>query len=344
MLRRWLRAPAVHFVLVGALLFGLSEARRALERNPRAGTPAAAVAVRADPRAIEFSAARVRQLHSDFVDQFGRGPSRDEFTSFVEQAVDNEVLEREARRLALGFRDPSIRLRLVQKMRSVSGDPAMTEEALYREAIELGLDDDLTIRRLLREKMRLLLRRDPSDAPVQESDVRAYVQRHRDRFVRAEAVTFSHVFLSARVHGERLRQEADAALRELRAPASPPGASDDLSDPFPLGLHLRGWSQGTIARQFGDDFATRVLTLEPGTWIGPIPSTLGLHLVWVHEKIPGAMPALDLVWQRVALEITEQRAAERVARGIQQLRTLYEVRIELPAEMSAAGWSFTGQR
>ena len=32
----------------------------------------------------------------------------------------------------------------------------------------------------------------------------------------------------------------------------PPQASDDLSDPFPLGLELRGWSQATLARHFGN--------------------------------------------------------------------------------------------
>src|SRR5262249_54141988 len=147
----------------------------------------------ADTRAIiVLSAARVRQLHTDFADQFGRPPSRQELDAFIQQAADNELLEHEARQLALGFGDASIRMRLVQKMRAVSADPAQTEEALYREAIQLGLDNDLVIRRLLREKMRMLLRRDPADAPLGEQDVREYVERHRDRFVRDEAVTFSH--------------------------------------------------------------------------------------------------------------------------------------------------------
>jgi hypothetical protein len=181
MLRRWLRAPVVHFVLIGGLLFCLSEARRLSDNIPRDGQPPSAKPPSADTRAaIVFSAARVRQLQADFMDQFGRSPSRQELDAFIQQAVDNELLEREARQLALGLGDPSIRMRLVQKMRAVSVDPAKTEEALYREAIQLGLDDDLVIRRLLREKMRMLLRRDPADAPIGEQDVREYVERHRD--------------------------------------------------------------------------------------------------------------------------------------------------------------------
>jgi hypothetical protein len=277
------------------------------------------------------------------VEQFGRSPSREEFSSFVEQAVDNEVLDREARRLAVGFGDPSIRLRLVQKMRALNTDPSKSEEALYREALELGLDDDVAIRRLLREKMRLLLRRDGGDAPIEDREVREYVERHRDRFARAEAVTFSHVFVSPRVHGGRAREEAKTVLDELRARPVLPGPSDDLSDPFPLGLQLKGWSQATLARQFGDEFSARVLELEPGQWVGPVASTLGLHLVWVHERIPGAMPPLDLIRPQVARTLAEERAVERLVRGVQRLRSLYDVRVEPPAEMSAAGWSLARQ-
>jgi hypothetical protein len=274
----------------------------------------------------------VSRLQSDFVEQFGRPPSRQELAAFVQQAADDEVLEREARRLGLAHRDPSVRSRLVRKMRVVSSDPAQSEDALYRQAIELGLADDLGIRRLLREKMRILLRQDPADASIEAEDVRAYVERHRDRFVRPQAVTFSHVFLRISVHGERLRQDADAMLRELRTRGVAPEMSDDLSDPFPLGLELRGWTQAAVGRQLGERFATRVMALEPGRWAGPIASPFGLHLVWVHEKVPGAMPSLAAVWPQVAREIMEERSAQRVARGIERLRSLYEVRIELPEE------------
>jgi hypothetical protein len=339
-LQRWLRVPVVHFVLIGGLLFGLSETRRLSDDRPRDGKLPSA-----DTRAlIVFSAARVRQLHTDFVDQFGRPPSRQELDAFIQQAADNELLEREARQLALGFGDASIRMRLVQKMRAVSADPAKMEEALYREALQLGLDNDLVIRRLLREKMRMLLRRDPADAPIGEQDVREYVERHRDRFVRAEAVTFSHVFVSPWTHGERVRQEAEARLRRLRSQAMPPKVSDDLSDPFPLGLELRGWSQATLARHFGDEFADRMRACEPGKWSGPIASTFGLHLVWVHERIPGAMPSLQAVWPQVMRELVEARAAANLARGLERLRSLYKVHIELPNELPAMQPTLARQR
>ena len=335
-MRRWLRAPAVHFVVIGGLLFAAQEAWRAAHGRPpgidQARVKSPAVAARAP---IVIAGARARQLHADFVEQFGRPPSRPELAAFVQQAADNEILEREARRLGLDVGDRSIRARLVRKMLTVSADPAQSEEALYRQALQLGLADDLVIRRLLREKMRILLRQDPADAAIAADDVRAHVERHRDRFARPAAVTFSHVFLRASVHGDRLRQEADTTLGTLRARSIPPESSEDLSDPFPLGLELRGWSRAALDRQFGERFATQVLALEPGRWAGPIASPFGLHLVWVQEKIAGAMPSLEAVWPQVAREIQEERATERLARGMEQLRGLYEVRIELPGEATA---------
>jgi hypothetical protein len=335
-MRRWLRAPAVHFVVIGGLLFAAQEAWRAARGRPPGASPADVKSPAAAARApIVISGTRVRQLHADFVEQFGRSPSRPELAAFVQQAADHELLEREARRLGLDVGDRSIRARLVRKMLAVSADPAQSEEALYRQAVQLGLADDLVIRRVLREKMRILLRQDPADALIGADDVRAHVERHRDRFARPAAVTFSHVFLGASVHGDRLGQEADATLRTLRARPVPPESSEDLSDPFPLGLELRGWSRAALDRRFGERFATQVLALEPGQWAGPIASPFGLHLVWVQDKIAGALPSLEALWPQVAREIQEERAAQRLARAMEQLRGLYQVRIELPDEAPA---------
>ncbi len=275
-----------------------------------------------------ISAERIRQLQTDFTRQGGVQPTSAQLQALIQEAVDDELLYREARQLRLDFQDRSIRTRLVQKMRAVSADPSQDEEALYREAVQLGLDDALVIKRVLRQKMCLLLQQDPPPAPLQEQDMRDYLVRHRERFVQPETVTFSHVFLSARVRGDRLDEKARTVLARLRSRSTPLRTIDDLSDPFPLGLQLRFQSRNGIVRYFGADFAEQVFNLQPGTWAGPIASPFGLHLVWVHEKVPEQMPSLDMVWQQVAEEIQQERAAERFANGLQRLRRLYDIRVE----------------
>jgi hypothetical protein len=330
-MRRWLRSPVLHFVVIGGVLFAGREAWRALYGAPFARA------------AIVITAQQVRQLQADAARQWGVPPTGAQLRALIQEAVDAELLYREARRLRLDLQDRSVRGRLVQKMRAVSADPAQDEEALYREAVRLGLDDDLVIKRLLRQKMRLLLLQDPHTAPLREQDIRDHIARHRDRFMRPETVTFSQVFLSTGRRGERLKEEAEALLVRLRAQSTPPEAAGDLSEPFPLGLQVRAQSRGGVARYFGADFAAQVFNLPAGTWAGPVASPFGLHLVWVHEKTPEQMPPLDTVWQPVAREILQERAEERFTSGLRRLRTLYDVRIESGDPDVAQGASEEGR-
>jgi hypothetical protein len=314
---RWLRNPILHFVILGGLLFAVREGWRTLDRAGAGGRAP-----------IVISAEQVRRLQADFVRQEGVPPTSEQLRALIQQVVDDELLYREARQLRLDFQDRGIRTRLVQKMRAVSAAPAQDEEALYREAMRLGLDDDLVVKRVLRQKMRLFLQQDPHPAALQEQDIRDYLARHRERFVRPEAVTFSHVFLSARVQGDHLDEAARAALSQLLSQSTPPEAIAALSDPFPLGLQLRFQSRPVIARYFGADFADQLFNVPLKEWAGPIASPFGLHLVWVDEKAPEQMPPLDAVWQQIAGEIQQERATERFVNGLRRLRRLYDIRIE----------------
>src|SRR5262249_49799120 len=201
-----------------------------------------------------ITAQQVGQLQAEAARQWGVQPTGAQLRALIQEAVDAELLYREARRLRLDLQDRSIRLRLVQKMRAVSADPAQNEEALYRGAGRPGRDDDLVIKRLPRQKMRLLLQQDPRPAPLREQDIRDYVTRHRDRFMQPETVTFTHVFLSARGRGEHLKEGAETLLVRLRSQSTPPAVAGDLSDPFPLGQQVRAQSRDGVARHFAVDF------------------------------------------------------------------------------------------
>lgn len=325
---RWLRSPVWHFVVIGGLLFGCRAFLATLSGKTTGGVTRVPVVI---------SAQQIQQLQADFERQWGAPPTSSQVQALIQHAIEDELLYREARRLRLDFGDRSIRLRLIQKMRAVSADPWRHEEALYREAVALGLDNDLVIRRALRQKMRLLLQQDPHGTPLREQDLREYLERHQDRLRQPATITFTQVFLSARVRGDHLHAEAAAVLAQLRAQSVPPEATDELSDPFPLEQRLRALSWHGIARYFGASFAAQVFELEPETWSEPLTSPFGLHLVWVHEKVPERMPPLDAVRQQIAAAVMQERAVERLASGLQRLRHLYDVRVEMPDDIAAPG-------
>ncbi len=330
---RWLRSPVLHFVVIGAVLFAASALR----------STSAPLREKVEREPILISAERIRVMRTDFAKRWGTMPTPEQLTALINQAIDDELLYREASALALDFQDGSVRRRLIEKMRAVSDHPDRSPEELYREARALGLDDDIVIRRLLIAKMRLFLQEDWNGAPLAEKDLQDYLDRHRDRFAQPPEVTFSQVFLSTATHGDHPEKDVRAVLAQLRT--RPPSAETvaELSDPFPLGLEFRAYSQSRIASRFGKDFADKVLGSQHGTWSGPIASPYGLHLVWVHEKSPERMPPLAAVRQRVVQSVMAERQAVRFARGLARLRSLREIRVEGGEELSVPGRTFAAK-
>jgi parvulin-like peptidyl-prolyl isomerase len=319
-MRRWLRSPIVHFVILGGILFAGRTAWERQSPDPQlARSP------------IVLSGSQIEQLQRNFEQRWGMPPSDEQGQVLIQQAIDDEILYQEARRLRLDAKDHSVRLRLIQKMQAISPNFSQNEEELYGQALALGLEDDVVIRRLLRQKMRLLLEEDPY--PPSHQEVQAYVERHRDHFMQPATVTFSHIFLSARGRGDRLAKDAEHALRRLRSQFIRPDAISGLSDPFPLGPQLRGRSHSELARYFGARFADQIFALTSAKWSGPIASPFGLHLVWVHERVSENLPSLDTVWQQASYALLEERAARRRVQGLERLRRLYEIRIEVPKNM-----------
>ena len=362
MSRRWYHAPALSFVLLGGLLFGAERVWQAAHRD--SGPPAADPSPAAEPqqvredlerwgypaaravreaearrerRPVVISAQRLAQIQEAFVRESGGPPSPAQLQGLVQQAVDEELLEREARWLALDLGDRSIRQRLVAKMRAVSRDQSLAEAELYRQALDLGLDDDVAVRQHLRQKMRLLLQQDPAAQPPTDEELAACLERHRESFLQPDAVDFTHVFVRAAIDPDTLDERAATMAARLAEGPMPPEQGAALSDPFPLAARWEGLSRSAIARHFGEELADAVLALPPGAWSAPLPSPFGLHLVWVHARHSERTPPLDSVRGQLVQILAEEQSAARLAAGLDRLRRLYTIRIEWPQGVAASG-------
>lgn len=309
--RKWLAEPAVHFVLIGTLFFAGS-----LWLPPRQ---------EADVREpITLSSARVEELRESFRRRTGADPTPAQQEALIAEAVDEEVLYREAVARGLDRHDRGVRARLVQKMRFLDGDPKRASDELYREALALGLDrEDVVVRRILVEKMRLVLR--AGEETPGEPELMAYLERHRERFTPGARVSFAHVFLSADRRGKRVEDDARRLLAALRDGSEPDG---ELGDPFPLGHRVVARARREIESLFGASFAAAVPELEPGSWSAPIRSAYGLHLVRVEARTPAATPPLSAVRNQVLHAVLAERREQRLERRLARLRKLYPVHVE----------------
>jgi hypothetical protein len=317
---RLLRSPLVRIAATGALLV---LGRVAWQHAPRSGPPP----VERPP--IVVSAERARSLESGFSKRWGREPSAPERTALIEESVQEEVLYREAHLLALGFGDPSVRRRLLELMRMLGDRPGRSDDEMVQSAVELGLDDDVVIRRLLAEKMRLLLRQDRDAGPIRDADLALVLERDRERFVRPETVTIEQLFVSTDAHPADVAA-ADAAhlLASLQSDELSGEGAASASDPLPHGGSLRSVTRLKLQGRFGKEFADAVFALEPGAWAGPIASPLGLHVVRVTERQPARLPAVDDVRPALVEALRQERAQISYVRGLARLRALYDVRIE----------------
>ena len=125
MVARCLRNPVVHFVVMGGILFGLSLAVRSSYKADQLDRP------RFERKPIVISAERIRLLQSDFLRKWKSTPTKAQLKALIAETVENEMLYREARLLALDFKDRSVRRRLIEKMRAVADRKARTPDELY---------------------------------------------------------------------------------------------------------------------------------------------------------------------------------------------------------------------
>ena len=114
--KRLLREPLVHFVLIGALLFGAYS----LGSGGPSATPAA--------KEIRVSQDEIAQLTSVFQAQWRRAPTPQELGQLLENKVQQEVLYREALAMGLDKDDEIVKRRMAQKMQFLAEDIAAARE------------------------------------------------------------------------------------------------------------------------------------------------------------------------------------------------------------------------
>ena len=269
------RAPLLVFLLLGIGVF-------ALERWLAGGI--------AEQRVVMVTDEQVDALRARWDAQWGRPPSDRELQGLIDEAVREEILYREALRLALDRDDPIVRRRLARKMTFMLEDNA---EARMPAAPE----------------------------------VEDYFAAHAERYREPHRTTFRHVYLSTDRRTDP-RQDATVLLHEVRAGGE--SGWRRAGDPFMLLREYADRTDREIVELFGGDFSAALGELAVGRWHGPVGSAHGTHLVQVVNRTTPEIPALDAIRERVAQDLIEERRREQNAAALQALRARYEVRKPVP--------------
>ncbi|MGH7789025.1 MAG: peptidyl-prolyl cis-trans isomerase [Candidatus Binatia bacterium] len=312
-------APLLHFVAGGSLLF-------VLVRASGPPPPASGEKTRAP---VTVAAADVARLRDDYARETGLAATADDEAALVDQTIDEVLLFREALARGLDRHDRSLRTWLIDQMRILSDDPSGDPDALHRRALELGLDrSDMVVRRSLVQKMRLLAER-ADERPPTEDELRAFYASQRDAFRAPDRVSFWQIFYASDRGADR--RAALARLAALRTRPESPSDAVRFGDSFAAPPHLVGQSQAQIAKWFGAPFASALERGAAGTWIGPVASAYGTHLVWIDARVPGDAPALEAVRGQILERWQSGQRAARRAQLLRDLRAGHELHVESAA-------------
>ena len=212
--------------------------------------------------------------------------------------------------------------------RSVINDYAR-EEALYRQALSLGLDDsDYVIRQRLVQKVDFIANEQPISDPT-EAELKAFFEAHRDEFQTPALVTFAHVFLRKETNeGESIAEpstdvtdhRALTMLATLNNSAVPAHSSTQYGDRFPYRVNYVEQSEAVVASHMGQSAAHRIFELPVSdVWQGPIESDWGIHLIYKQAHLAAAQPdfldvaqSVEMRWREEARIAARRLAAERV--------------------------------
>ena len=252
-----------------------------------------------------------------FVAMAGRAPDLGERRIIVDEPVVAGLVNHHVR----AFRRPPTAEELDGLIRDhVRG------EVYYREALRLGLDtDDEVVKKRLRNKMLAIAGAEAEAAQPSDAELQALLDADPARYAAPPRYRLEQIYLGP--DAPALRAAAAAEIGRI-----PKGTRPGIkTQPLPLPGRFDDASQTDLAEQLGDDFATALARLPVGTWMGPLVSGFGLHLVRIDQRVQPPPPRLADVRQR--LENDWRSSAIRKAQDahLQQLLDSYDVEIRRPS-------------
>lgn len=307
-----LRSPLVHFLLFGALLFGLQRLR-----SPDS-----------EPVVVEVLRSEIDERIAAYQNQLGRKPSVAELRTIENQVIENALWLEQARALGLHLTDSVVRQRLVRNLRFLEGDREAPEDELFRKAIALGMDkSDTVVQRRLVDRVQAMLRAGVRSHPPEQAVLRAHYESTAQRWREPALLDLTHVYFSRDKRGASTESDAARLLLELTERAIQPKAAVELADPFLSGHRLHSATPNRIVARFGAAFAAQVEHEPTLRWLGPVESAFGTHLVWLHERIESRIPSFDEVRNRVLEDWLRQETSRVLRAQIERHREIVEVRV-----------------
>jgi len=306
------RSPLVHFLLIGALLYGLQSMWSA----------------RSEPIVVEVLRSEIMERVTAYQSQTGRQPTADEARAIENQVIDNALWLEQARALGLHKTDLVVRQRLLLNMRFLEDAIDASDDELFERAIALGMDkSDTVVQRRLIDRVQAMIRAGVRSRTPEEALLRSHYESSTSRWREPAIVDLTHIYFSRDKRGDQAAIDAKKELTKLTKRAIEPEAAVALGDPFLTGHRVSGATPNRIVARFGPAFAAAIEHEPSNQWLGPVESAFGAHLVWIHERIESRVLPFDVVRKRVLEDWFEEETRRALRAQIERRRQIVEIRV-----------------
>lgn len=239
-MKKLLKEPLFHFLLLGGLIFALyGMVNRSVD----------------DDNTILIDDFDMNNIIASWEMQWKRIPTDEELKNLIQQNIKQEIFYQEALKMKLDHNDEIIKRRLAQKMQFLSNDLASINE--------------------------------PSDEELQK-----YYDIHFTDYLTPYTFSFYQIVFSP---DNRQDPQGDAEHMISQIKNLPIAEVETKGDALPFPFFYENANAEKLNRQLGLDFSTSMEPLETGSWVGPIESGFGYHLIYLTEKTGPQIPELGNV-------------------------------------------------
>lgn len=198
------------------------------------------------------------------------------------------------------------------------------QEIMYQEALKLNLDeDDEIIKRRLSQKMEFMAN-DLTKImmPASDENLRNYYESNKEKYKTPASYSLTQITFNQSNHSDP-KGYAETIL--LQAEINSEAALTQKGDPVLLPPQLNSASKAEITKAFGNAFYNALEKQPLNTWVGPISSGLGEHLVFISEKESAFYPDFETVRNEVKRDYEFEMESDAKGSMYREMKKKYEV-------------------
>jgi len=156
-------------------------------------------------------------------------------------------------------------------------------EITYREALAMNLDhNDEIIKRRLKQKYEFLVKDLITSVQPSDTELEAFYKDHIEQFQTEKLFSFAQYYFSPDKRQSALEDAKSFLTLQIR---DNPNHVNKLrmTDQSHLHPYYSNASKHTIRQEFGIDFLHQIQSQASNTWLGPLSSGYGIHILYIDS-------------------------------------------------------------